>query len=98
MKMDEHYMLMVQTHWDTIVRTYLDFEEKKPVILFDIQKQKIYAYPYQNFKEDLSALSQKKLEKQYREAIKKRQIVTFVLDSKERVFISCNFAIDDSKA
>ena len=96
--MHEHYMMIVQDHWDTIVRAYLDFEEKKPIILLDIQKHKIYAYPYQDFKEDLSALSQKMLEKQYREAIKKRQIVIFVLDSKERVFISCNFAIDDNKA
>src|SRR3989337_134683 len=90
MKMHEHYMMMVQNRWNTIVRAYLDFEEKKPVILFDIQEGKIYAYPYQGFKEDLSARSQKMIEKQYQEAIKKGQIVIFVLDSKERVFISCN--------
>ena len=95
--MHEHCMMIVQDHWDTIVRAYLDFEEKKPIILLDMQKHKIYAYPYQDFKEDLPALSQKMLEKQYREAIKKRQIVIFVLDSKERVFISCNFALDDNK-
>ncbi|MEK6552807.1 MAG: hypothetical protein AABZ54_05095 [Bacteroidota bacterium] len=97
-KMYEHYMMMVQDQWNTIVRAYLDFEEKKPVILFDIQERKIYAYPYQDFKGDLSAPSQKMLEKQYRDAIKKGQIVIFVLDSKERVFISCNFALDDTKA
>src|SRR3990170_7066890 len=49
--MHEHCMMIVQDHWDTIVRAYLDFEEKKPIILLDIQKHKIYAYPYQDFVE-----------------------------------------------
>jgi len=49
--MHEHCMMIVQDHWDTIVRAYLDFEEKKPIILLDMQKHKIYAYPYQDFVE-----------------------------------------------
>ena len=38
---------------------YLTCGSKKPLILYDIQEKKIYAYPYKEFKEDLSKICQR---------------------------------------
>ena len=40
-------------------------EEHRPVMLFDIQEERLYAYPYEEYKATLSQRSQESLEKQY---------------------------------
>jgi hypothetical protein len=37
-------------HWKHIVAGYKQFEDKRPVMLYDIQESRIYAYPYRFFK------------------------------------------------
>lgn len=37
----------------------------KPIVLFDIQEQRIYVYPYEEFKNDLSLRSPVALTEQY---------------------------------
>ncbi len=64
------------------------FEEKKPVMLFDIQEQKIYAYPYEEFKSDLTKKSQTILEKQYNDALLENKVVVFVRDTKQEILVS----------
>ena len=86
--MSDPYFSMVQEQWATLIRAYTDFEEKKPVILFDIQAAKIYAYPYHDFKADLSPRSQALLEQQYNEALTAGKIVVFVRDDRKRKLVS----------
>ena len=86
--MSDPYFAMVQEQWATILRAYMDFEEKKPVILFDIQEAKIYAYPYHDFKADLSPRSQALLEQEYNEALTEGKIVVFVRDNRKRKLVS----------
>jgi hypothetical protein len=38
------YFAMVQEQWPYILMFYKKFEDKKPIMLFDIQEQRIYAY------------------------------------------------------
>jgi hypothetical protein len=45
-------------HWQQIVAGYKQFEDKRPVMLYDIQEHRIYAYPYEGFKNDMSPKSQ----------------------------------------
>jgi hypothetical protein len=51
----------VQEHHDMILTAYRAFKDKKPIILLDIQEQRIYAYPYKEYKETLSPRSQASL-------------------------------------
>jgi len=67
-----------------ILALYRLFEDKRPVILFDLQSQKIYAYPYKEFKADLNERSQAILEMQYQEAMTENKIVVFVRDNVSR--------------
>ena len=74
--------------WDNILGLYKRFEAKKPVMLLDIQEQKIYAYPYNDFKSELSKKSQIQLEEQYEAAILNNEMVVFVRDNEKKELVS----------
>lgn len=73
---------------DDILVFYKKFAEKKPVMLLELPSQKIYAYPYLDFKNTLSERSQKMLEKEYQEAVASNKIVVFVKDNDKERMIS----------
>ncbi len=74
-----------------ILALYKLFEEKRPVMLFDLQSQKIYAYPYKEFKANLNERSQAILEMQHQEALTENKIVVFVRDNESHRFTSMTF-------
>lgn len=78
--------------YGNIVMMYEMFEEKQPVMLFDIQEQRIYAYPYKEFRDDLNERSQRILKQQYEQAQVDGQIVVFVRDNVKQKFQS--FSLD----
>lgn len=85
---NDPYLEMVYDQWFNIFRFYQLFANKHPVMLFDIQEQRIYAYPYAEFKADLSQRSQAMLEEQYRAALARNQVVVFVRDNEKRKLVS----------
>ena len=48
--MDDPYLDMVYDQWPNILLMYTMLAAKRPVMLFDVQEQKIYAYPYKDIK------------------------------------------------
>ena len=70
---------------------YRRFEDKRPVLLLELPSLKIYAYPYREFKADLSARSQAMLEEQYERAVADGKIVVFVRDDETRRLVSMTF-------
>ena len=86
--MYEQYRDAVGEQWDNIIGLYKRFEAKKPVMLLDIQEQKIYAYPYNEFKSELSKKSQIQLEEQYEAAILDNEMVVFVRDTEKKELVS----------
>ena len=58
------YWEVVQSLMQDITYCYEQYREKKPVLLFDIQENRIYVYPYLEFKNDLSERSQRSLQEQ----------------------------------
>jgi hypothetical protein len=91
---DSDYLLdAAYAHWHYILMMYRRFEDKRPVMLFDIQEQRIYAYPYAEFCKDLSERSQQALKEQYEEAVRDNQIVVFVRDNERRRLVS--FSLDN---
>ncbi len=73
---------------ESIRGAYRLHEEHRPVMLFDVEEQRLYANPYQGYKETLSERSQAMLERQYQEAQQRDQIVVFVRDNETRRLIS----------
>lgn len=81
---DDPYLDMIDEQWHNILMTYKMFAAKQPVMLYDLQAQKIYAYPYKEFCASLNQRSQAILKKQYRQARRKNQMVLFVRDSEKQ--------------
>src|SRR5712691_7383907 len=61
---------------------------EKPVLLFDMQENRIYVYPYLEFKNDLSERSQRSLQEQYEQAMTDDKIVVFVRDNDAKKLVS----------
>jgi len=71
---------------------YKQFEDKKPIVLFDIQEQRIYIYPYEDFKSEMNPRNQASLTEQYEKAHRENKIVVFVRDNEQRRLVS--FSMD----
>ena len=91
---DDPYLNLAYEQLHHIRRWYKLFADKQPVMLYDIQEQKIYAYPYREFKTDLSERCQTVLEKQYQRAIANNQLVVFVRDNEQRRLVSYSLDIE----
>ena len=88
---DDYLLEAVCEHWDMILSAYKLYEEHKPVILFDIQEQRIYLYPYKDFKEEMNPESQASLRDQYERAMATSKIVVFVRDNETQRLVSMLF-------
>jgi hypothetical protein len=93
--MSDPYLKAIQEQWPNIRALYATYESKKPIILYDIQEQKIYAYPYKDFKAEMNENSQASLEHQYKSASLQGSMVVFVRDNTERKLVSYTMSIDD---
>jgi hypothetical protein len=78
-----------------ILMLHEKFQEQKPVMLLELPSQRIYAYPYLEFKNTLSDKSQKKLEQEYLEAQQNKQFVVFVRDEVGQKMIS--FSVNEAE-
>jgi hypothetical protein len=85
---DDYLLDAAWKHWETILRMYRPFEEHRPIVLFDIQEQRIYLYPYKEFKEELKPKDQDSLQDQYQRAFSTNKIIVFVRDNVEQRLVS----------
>jgi hypothetical protein len=87
------YWPVVQEQYYNLLDLYRQFAKERPVMLFDIQEQRGYAYPYLEFSADLSKKSQTSLASQYRDACRDGQMVVFIRDNEDRKFKSYSVPI-----
>ncbi|MCD4767238.1 MAG: hypothetical protein K8R06_07295 [Methanosarcinales archaeon] len=92
--MDEEFFEIVSEHWGQILNLYKKIEDKKPIMLIDIQEQKLYAYPYLDYKSSLTERSQAMLEKEYEAALLNNKVVVFVQDNENKQLWSQNFDLE----
>ena len=92
--MSDPYFNAIQEQWPNIRGLYTTYKSKKPIILYDLQEKKIYAYPYEEFKAELSKNSQASLERDYKSASDLGSMVVFVRDNMERKLVSYIMSID----
>lgn len=89
------YLDIAYAQLDNIRMWYRMFAAKQPVMLYDIQEQLVYAYPYREFKAELSQRSQAMLEDQYRRAVADNRMVVFVRDNEQRRLVSYSFDLEE---
>ena len=73
---------------------YRQFGEQKPIVLFDLQEQRIYVYPYEDFKSEMAPESQESLTEQYEKALRENKFVVFVRDNEEQRLVSFSMDYD----
>jgi hypothetical protein len=93
--MSDPYFEALQEQWPHIRALYKTYESKKPIILYNIQEETIYAYPYDDFKEEMSEKSQASLEHQYKPASVHGSVIVFVRDNIERKLVSYTMSVDN---
>lgn len=60
----------------------------RPIMLYELPSQRIYSYPYKEYKNSLNARSQAMLKEQYKEARRTKGMVLFVKDNDKEIFKS----------
>jgi hypothetical protein len=93
--MTTSYHDIIQDHWESILKLYLQFEAQKPVMLFDIREGEIHALPYEGFKTQLNAKSQVALTEQYARALENNLMVLFVRDTENNNIASYSLEITE---
>jgi hypothetical protein len=92
--MSDQYYSAIQEQWSNIRGLYMAYGSKKPIMLYDIHEKKIYAYPYEEFKAELSEKSQVSLEMDYKSTSVRGGMIVFVRDNIERKLVSYVMSID----
>jgi hypothetical protein len=95
-KMSDPYFEAIQEQWPKILKLYEAFRKYKPIMLYDVQESKVYAYPYKEFRAELSTRSQASLKGQYESASAEGSMVIFVRDNMKRKLVSYTMDIHHS--
>jgi hypothetical protein len=82
--MGDYLFDALSEYLEHVTAAYQQFEQKRPIMLFDIQEKQIYAYPYEDFKSELSAKFQVSLAEEYEQAQRSGKMVVFVRDNDNR--------------
>ena len=92
--MSDQYYSAIQEQWSNIRGLYVACSSKRPIMLYDIHDKKIYAYPYREFRAELSERSQASLEIDYKSTSVSGGMIVFVRDKIERKLVSYVMSID----
>lgn len=74
---------------------YAQYADKKPVMLFDIQEQRVYAFPHKAYRAELSERSQASLKCQYDRALADGDVVVFIRDNDRKKLVSYSLPLKD---
>lgn len=86
---ESDYLLdAIHQQWCNILKIYKVYEEDRPIVLFDIQEQRIYVYPFVGFRDEMNEPSQLSLTEQYEKANKENKFVVFVRDNDRKRLVS----------
>jgi hypothetical protein len=91
---NEEFFETVSEYWDNILRLYKKFEDKKPIMLIDVQEKRVYAFPYLEFRSSINERSQAILEKEYKNSLLNNKVVVFVQDHEKKQLLSQDFDLE----
>jgi hypothetical protein len=88
------YLEVIYQQWPFVIMLYRQYADKKPVMLFDIQEQRVYAFPYKDYRAELSDRSQPSLKRQYERALTDGDMVVFVRDNEKKKLVSYSLPLE----
>ncbi len=96
MSKDKYYDIACK-QLSNILYLYRMYEQKKPIMLYDIQENHVYAHQYEGFRDEFEKKESRiSLEEQYEKAQKDNEVVVFIRDNKEKRLVSFSFELNTS--
>ena len=93
--MNDPYLDLIFTQWDNIIMMYQTFQDRKPIIEYETDTQKIYSYPAKEYLDSLGIRTRNEAQKQYEKAINKNQFMLFIRDNKNEILKSYIFDLSN---
>ena len=87
-KSDDLYWNKIVQEWHHIISAYQEHEDKKPIMEYRLPDCKIYAYPANDYIDDLSLRSREDARKTYQRACIENKIMIFVKDMENKILKS----------
>jgi hypothetical protein len=84
----------VEDHTDQIIDFYEKVDYERPVIVLDLQRQQIQAYPYEDYKVRLSKESQVALDQEYEKAMTEDKVFVLAWDEATQRLVTTTFDYD----
>ncbi|MGZ8946506.1 MAG: hypothetical protein ACXW1W_13925 [Methylococcaceae bacterium] len=91
--MHDPYLDLIDEQWNNIAMIYNSFLDKKPIIEYDVDDQKIFSYPAIDYINTLTERTRSRTKKQYKDACNKHQFLLFIKDEKNQKLRSYIFDI-----
>ncbi len=92
------YLPMLRTHWDALTGMYAAFEDRAPILEFDVVAAQIRAYPAGDYLEELSSRTREETKKQYQKAVAEGSLMVFVRDESKEILRSYIFPLAKGSA
>ncbi len=93
--MEDPYLDLIDEQWNNIARLYLTFQDKKPILEYDVVTQKIFSYPGMDYVNNLTERTKNRTKKQYKKACKNDQFMLFIRDENNNKLRSYIFDIPE---
>src|SRR6266446_4120542 len=78
------YLPILREHWDALTGMYTAFEDRAPMMEFNVASGQIRVYSAGEYLEDLSGRTREEAKRQYKKAVAEGALMVFVRDdSKE---------------
>lgn len=87
------YLPILRKHWDALTGMYVAFEDRAPMLEFDVVAGQILAYPAADYLEELSDRTREETKKQYKKATAEGALMVFVRDESKEILRSYVFAL-----
>ena len=81
--------------WPYVARAYDDFKDEKPIIVYELPRRMVCAYPAIDYINDLTERTREQTRQLYKQAMAADEFMVFVRDTKNRVLRSYVFPIGE---
>ena len=93
-KSNDHYWDKIVQAWPHIITAYQKHEDNKPIMEYRLPDRKIYAYPANEYIDDLSLRTREDARKTYQRACLENKMMIFVKDLENQILKSYVIQID----
>ena len=89
------YLDAIDEVWPHVLKAYMDFKNKRPVIEYELPRKMIYAFPAADYINGLTERTREATRKIHRKAAMAGEFLVFVRDTKRKVLGSYVLPVEE---